>query len=169
MSQMCLSTPEMFTALEVFAASTSHVLGTLSEAEHANVVKWLTQEIYPLVPCFAVRPDSFVTLTDSMFKDAGIRDFCLNLSLRFFTLCSEGDNFIARLAGSLANGLSVDGPEAKLSLIPVVIKDSLPNSIFSTHFKNTTLVKFLESNKPFMVVLMLHLTNPVSLPASNAI
>jgi hypothetical protein len=149
----------MFSAMEVFTSCSANALHHASEAEHEHLSKWLKNEVYPIVPCFSLRPDSVSTLLDAVFKDTVVRDFCLTLTTRFFALCCEGEQFTIRLAASLSNGLAVDGPDTKLSIVPNVIKDSMPQSIFSLHFKNTTPVKFLESNKVFMVLLMLHLTH----------
>ena len=168
MSNDHLSTQEMLTTLNVFATCQQHLFAQLGEEGKYKVQQWIEKKVLCVIPCFSLRPDALEITNDQIFKDVDIRDFCLALTFRFFTLCCEGEQFVHRLAGSMAQGLSCDGELPKWSTVPEVIKVSMPESIMDhirsganrlAGSKELTVTSFLESNKHLLVVYLLHLTS----------
>ena len=163
-----LTTEEMREARVSFGHCMFETFENMLPEETAKVQAWTLAKVVPIIPCFCLRVDSVQQLTDSIFSDADIRDFCLNLSFRFFTLNGSAQGFAESLALSLKEGLAIDGPQAQLSVIPSAIRPSLPQSVFDEFAqrlwgwvpftkRSIRIEQFLASNKHLMVVLMLHL------------
>lgn len=163
-----LTTDEMREARASFGHCMFETMQTMLPDEVAKVQVWITAKVVPIIPCFCLRVDSVQQLTDSIFGDADVRDFCLNLSFRFFALNGTAQGFAESLALSLKEGLAIDGPQAQLSVIPSAIRPSLPQSVFDEFGqrlwgwvpftkRSIRIERFLASNKHLMVILMLYL------------
>lgn len=165
---LTLTTQEMRETLSVFSSTFEWVFSRLGEDDQFKVKSWY-EASGRMIPCVSLRPDGLQKIIDDIFLEEPIRDFMFNLSFRFFTICSEGDQFVLRLAGNVAQGLTCDGPNTKWSLIPAKLRESLAQSVFDTMSTkpnswqdskySTTLEGFLESNKLLLLVYLIHLSS----------
>lgn len=161
-----LTTGQMDRALDTFASCVSAVVRQTAGTDLPAVQQW-AHDIMTRVAVMTLRPDSIQEIADSVFKDTVVRDFVLNVSFRFFTLCAEGQDFPRQLAANFVQGLCVDPSNKAASIIPDDVIASMPQAMFANYLgklgvhngsREMTMVDFLVNNKILMVVYLFALT-----------
>lgn len=164
-----LTYEEMKKTLDIFVDCYELVHNKLGEPEKVEVAAFV-EKVSLMVPCLSLRPDSLQEYNDKIFKSVALTHFMFDLSFKFFSLAGDHSNFIERLIGKLKDGLEIDGLNPRDSIIPKEIASSCPVTLFalsenkiSQWIKNNDdridLHSFLRSNKHFILLYLMHLTN----------
>lgn len=155
--------------LDIFVDCFELVNNKLIETDKAEVDKFVEQ-VSLMVPCLSFRPDSIQEFNDKIFKSVTLTHFMFDLSFKFFSLAGDDDSFVDKLINKLLVGLQIDGPLFKYSIIPKEIAASCPMNLFypGNNFiskivndgaNSDSLYGFLQSNKHFLLLYLMHLTN----------
>lgn len=165
-----LTSDQVVNTLEIFKISLDKALNSSYNQE--EVLYWINNTVLMHDPLVMFRSDSLTSIRDSIFDSETIRRFICDLNFRFFTTCNESnENFLDSLVVSLANGLTIDGPD---SIIPDQISESYTYRIFLKIYKSTSLFKrrllltdFLKSNKHIILVLLIILLSSIKSETPN--
>lgn len=161
---------------EEFSHAHTHFLDCLNkemakrdaQAVH-EIEKWIA-EVVLMTPVYSLRADALQKFIDNTYLLEDVRDFVFDLGFRFFS--SWGiPHGAARLSASLVEGLSQDGQNPEMSLIPKEILASM--SVASTKElidpptwwdrllgrQPQSLQGVLTSNKPLLVMYLIYVTH----------
>lgn len=132
LSNSALSVDEFKESLSLFVGCHELVLKRRTTEEQKKIYQWLSANIYPMVALFTARRGDIQKLHEDIFRHELIRDYYSDLGFMFFSMCGFGEDYPARLALSLTNGLMLDGPDYRENLIPAVLQHSMVSTIFGS-------------------------------------
>lgn len=134
-----------------------------------KIQKWV-DELVLMTPAYSLRPDGLRNFIDSMYLVEDVRDFVFDVAFLFFV--SWGlPHGAQRLSATLVEGLSLDGPDPALSMIPHQVMASMSYAARKELFEPLTwwerllgrrqqsLGEFFASNKPVLVMYLMYLTH----------
>ena len=168
-----LTSEQMQKTLEQFIALQEILLEELSLGDKAKISNWINS-VTLINPVVALRPDNLTQLIADIFDDETITHYVLDLTFRFFSTVNTAPEFIVSLCNNLSDGLCIDGPVTKHSMLPDSIKMSSAVSLMPATSVHTwllkllrfvgltdevTVVELLRSNTFLMIVFLTHLTN----------
>lgn len=166
-----LTTEEMDAALAAFANLQEQVKQDLSYyGSQDKIDKWIQSTVLLCKPAYMFRPDSIIELGSSIYSSEEITDYVYDLSFRFFSTWSCGENTFERICKSLTIGLELDQNRKDLCTIPEDIRACMPVSVLSQYRQDVpwwkrlfnrkiTINDFLNDNRYLVIVLFLYLTN----------
>lgn len=145
---------------------------------------WVTKHLLNTVSPYLLSEGNLVAIHREVFAHANVSDYLLQLSYAFYAINSSQPNWEQLLAANLSDGLSLDGPDTELNMIPEPMVSMMPvhalrHGQWTGRFTRPwwvlwhwvrygaapmTLAGLLASNKVLMLLLMLRMVASTAAP-----